>query len=163
MAGFLYSIEETQPSTSIASELSVQSDGVGRSTIRGAARICGVDEKAISYSLKSAGEETPSKLAQMLVNQGFDGGEVRRFVEDGIPNQALAIIIELSVQPDGVGRSTVWGAPRICGVDHASLMWHFQTGELVSSKLAQMLIAQGCKSGELKRFTYSRFGSDLWS
>lgn len=81
------------PFESIANELSVRSDGVAKSTIRGAARICGVSEKALRLTFKGA-ELKPSKLAQTLMNAGFEPAELERFNEEGIPDQALAIIIE---------------------------------------------------------------------
>lgn len=74
----------------IKDEIKVDSQGRGFSTIRGAARIISIDERALRRHFKSA-DKKPSKLAEMLIQQGFD---MRTFAEDGIPDAALALIVK---------------------------------------------------------------------
>ena len=77
----------------IEDELSVKADGVAYSTIRGASRICGVEVSSLIRSFQSAALK-PSKLAEFLISQGFDSDAQKEFAINGIPDQALALIIE---------------------------------------------------------------------
>ena len=78
----------------IKKELRIDSaTGVGYCSIRGAARIGGIDESSLRESFQSAGL-APSKLAQRLTAQGFEGAGLAQFSESGIPDIALAIVLE---------------------------------------------------------------------
>ncbi len=74
----------------IFDELRVDSEGKGTATIRATARILGIDEKSLRKTFKSA-NFSPSKLAQSLAKEGFD---VRTFALNGIPDLAIAVIVE---------------------------------------------------------------------
>lgn len=74
----------------IRAEFAIKADGTTRTTIRGAARLAGVDEKALRYQFSSA-EKSPRKLAQKLMSQGFDPAE---FSTRGIEEVPLSIILE---------------------------------------------------------------------
>ena len=67
--------------------------GVGYCSIRGAARICGVDQESIRKSLKSGADFIASKMAQSLILQGFEGADFIEFSVSGIPDSALALIV----------------------------------------------------------------------
>jgi hypothetical protein len=90
---------------SVKSELTVKSDGVGYCSIRGAARLSGVDESSLreafnhtlvacdsnlSDILSGAGKNL-HKLTQTLIDRGFD---VRGFSEKGIQDLALQQILK---------------------------------------------------------------------
>ena len=66
-------------------------------SIRGAARLAGVDHSALvrQFSTRSeGGEQKPSKLAKFLTEQGVEGGDLASFSRDGIPDTVLAVILE---------------------------------------------------------------------
>ncbi|WP_013325543.1 hypothetical protein [Gloeothece verrucosa] len=79
----------TLPS-SIRDEFSINPDGSTRTSIRGAARLAGVDHKALTYHFTS-GEKSLTKLGQKLMEQGFIP---RSFFQAGIPLKAIHIIIQ---------------------------------------------------------------------
>ena len=76
---------------SIQSELKVNKQGKAFCSIRGAARLAGVDQSMLVQSLKTREGTNPSKLATILINKGFKH-EV--FSETGITDIALAVILE---------------------------------------------------------------------
>jgi hypothetical protein len=106
----------------IKKEFKLTSDGVAVVSIRGAARIVGVSETALRNNLKFKGAnfssfkmaETStvkplkganfskansadfsfSKMAEMLIDAGFKGADFSNFLQLGIPDKAIAIIIE---------------------------------------------------------------------
>jgi hypothetical protein len=94
----------------IRSEFRIDADGKAFVSIRGAARIVGINDKTLSDSFKTAAgisavENTetltnkgvalaginPSKLAQMLLDSGFAPSD---FAETGIPDVALVIVLK---------------------------------------------------------------------
>ncbi|MCY6492133.1 hypothetical protein [Leptolyngbya sp. GGD] len=82
---------ESESTGSIVSELTVDANGVGRSTIRGVARMVGVSQPTLTEHFQGD-RLTPSKLSQMLMDAGFTGDSLARFAQDGIPDTAIAII-----------------------------------------------------------------------
>jgi hypothetical protein len=74
----------------IKDEISVDSEGKGSASIRAVARLCGVEEKALRHHFRGA-EKKPSKLAQILVQYGFDP---RTFSKTGVPDTAVALIVK---------------------------------------------------------------------
>ena len=66
--------------------------GVGYCSIRGAARICGVTEQTLSAHFSDSLE--PSKMAENLAGKGFEGDSLAMFAVTGIPDSALAMIVE---------------------------------------------------------------------
>ncbi len=79
----------------IKKDFKVTSDGVAIISIRGAARIAGVDEKALRKNLKiSSADFSPSKMAKMLIDAGFKGADFSKFSQLGIPDTMLTVILE---------------------------------------------------------------------
>jgi P63C domain len=75
---------------SIKSEIKVNAEGKATFSIRGAARICGIDHAVLVRSFR-AGDKNSSKLAAMLTAQEFNPVT---FLDNGIPDTALAFIIK---------------------------------------------------------------------
>lgn len=81
----------------IQQEYRIADDGSVTVSIRGAARLCGVTEQALSkqFSTGSAGDNLkPSKLIEMLMQYGFEGDNLKQFASFGIPDTAMAIVIQ---------------------------------------------------------------------
>jgi hypothetical protein len=100
----------------IADEIEIRDDGVAVVGIRGAGRLAGVrhtnlirhfkggaleaDESAESFTEQGVeggaldGNLNRSKLAQMLMDKGFDGGKLKSFAKEGVPDQALGVILK---------------------------------------------------------------------
>ncbi len=82
-------------SDDIKQELKIDSNGNAIITIRGAARIAGVSDTALRSNLKFKGANfSTSKMAEMLIEAGFKGANFSSFSKQGIPDKALAIILE---------------------------------------------------------------------
>lgn len=78
----------------INSEFSVNSDGAAFISIRGAARLADVDATGLSRNLGSGVEQKPSAMAQFLIEQGFMPVDLSGWATNGIPDVALALILE---------------------------------------------------------------------
>ena len=77
------------------SQFKLQQDGTFRISIRGMAALAGVDDGALSRSLKSAAAENPLPCARSLVAQGFHPAAVSTWGETGgIPEDAAPFILE---------------------------------------------------------------------
>ncbi|MBC1220960.1 hypothetical protein GNF10_25395 [Nostoc sp. UCD121] len=85
--------EITQIIEQIKEEITVDIDGRGKASIKATARLAGVSDKAIGKALESANLE-PSKLALILMEQGFDAANLNYWRTNGIPDTAIAIILE---------------------------------------------------------------------
>lgn len=72
----------------IKSEFTVKSDGSATITLRGAARLLGINHKTLSDHF--AGGQNGSKLAESLIGKGFDVGG---FGSQGIPDTAFGFIV----------------------------------------------------------------------
>lgn len=93
------SVTDSQTAINLAehqfrTEVKVDSNGVGRASIRGVARLADVNDGGLSKSLKTGAELEPSKLAVFLMQQGFEGADLAKFSETGIPDLAIASILE---------------------------------------------------------------------
>ncbi|MCC5655301.1 hypothetical protein LC609_37315 [Nostoc sp. XA013] len=86
-------IEISQIIEQIKEEIEVDANGQAKASIRATARLAGVDHAAIINHLQS-GELKPTKLAQSIIMQGFEAGELREWRTVGIPDMAIAIILE---------------------------------------------------------------------
>ncbi|MBD2479588.1 hypothetical protein [Anabaena sp. FACHB-83] len=86
-------IEVAQIIEQIKQEIEVDASGKTKASVRATARLAGVDHTAIINHLQS-GELKPTKLAQMLMGQGFNAGEIKEWRTEGIPDKAIAIILE---------------------------------------------------------------------
>ena len=73
----------------IKAEFTLNNDGSSTTTIRGAARVAGVDHSVLSRHF-SGGDFSSSKLSQKLIASGFKPGDFFQ----GITEIALAIILE---------------------------------------------------------------------
>ena len=63
-------------------------------SVRGTAKMAGVDHAAMVRSFNLSGDKKPSKLAKSLMEQGFDGGDFIGFSTNGIPPKAVILILE---------------------------------------------------------------------
>ncbi|MGL5926328.1 hypothetical protein [Chroococcidiopsis sp.] len=77
----------------IASEVRVNSEGKAIFSLRSAAMLAGVSHMALSQAF-SSGKLEPNKLAQFLMQQGFEGGKLKDWAINGIPDLAVGSIIE---------------------------------------------------------------------
>ncbi|BAY41850.1 hypothetical protein NIES2111_62460 (plasmid) [Nostoc sp. NIES-2111] len=86
-------IEVAQIIEQIKQEIEVDADGRGKASMKATARLAGVSDKAIGKALESANLE-PSKLALMLMEQGFDAANLNSWRTNGIPDIAIAVILD---------------------------------------------------------------------
>ncbi|MCC5619605.1 hypothetical protein LC605_32080 [Nostoc sp. CHAB 5836] len=86
-------IEISEIIKQISQEIEVDSNGHGKASIKATARLAGVSDMAIIKALESANLE-PSKLAQMLMHQGFNAANLTEWRTLGIPDIAIAIILD---------------------------------------------------------------------
>ncbi|WP_341530157.1 hypothetical protein WKK05_13180 [Nostoc sp. UHCC 0302] len=86
-------IEIAQIIEQIKSEIEVDEFGQAKASVRATARLAGVDHTAIINHLQG-GELKPTKLAQTIISQGFEAGELTMWRNLGIPDVAIAIILE---------------------------------------------------------------------
>ncbi|MBE9038757.1 hypothetical protein [aff. Roholtiella sp. LEGE 12411] len=86
-------IEVTQVIEQIKEEIEVDSNGQGKASIRATARLADIDATGLARSLKTAVDNSPSKLAQKLINKGFEGVEILNWSQSGIPDVAVAAIL----------------------------------------------------------------------
>ena len=78
----------------IRSEIKVDPlTGKGTASIRATARLADVSDTALRKAFESANLE-PSDLAKTLMQQGFDSANLTKFSETGIPDIAVAVILE---------------------------------------------------------------------
>ncbi|MEM9450331.1 MAG: hypothetical protein AAGA75_17590 [Cyanobacteria bacterium P01_E01_bin.6] len=100
----------------IRSEIQILSDGRGIASIRGAARLCAIDESGLRRHFKGADLE-PSKLAATLMENGFKPADLELFSQNGIPDIAIAIILEYYAYD--AGRYCTEQARKCCGAFRA--------------------------------------------
>lgn len=83
------------PASFDPSQFKLQADGTFRISIRGMAAMAGVDDSALSRSLRSAAAENALPCARSLVAQGFDPAAVSTWGETGgIPEEAVPFVLE---------------------------------------------------------------------
>ncbi len=82
-------------SDDIKQEFRIDPNGQAIISIRGASRIAGVSDTALRNNLKFKGANlSTSKMAEMLIERGFKGANFSSFLKQGIPDTALAIVLE---------------------------------------------------------------------
>ncbi|WP_341531678.1 hypothetical protein WKK05_38855 (plasmid) [Nostoc sp. UHCC 0302] len=81
-------IEIAQIIEQIKSEIEVDEFGQAKASVRATARLAGVDHTAIINHLQG-GELKPTKLAQTIISQGFEAGELTMWRNLGIPDVAM--------------------------------------------------------------------------
>ncbi|BDA71790.1 hypothetical protein CAL7716_059560 [Calothrix sp. PCC 7716] len=77
----------------IENEIEIDAQGRGKATIRATARLAGVSHVALIKAF-SGGNGASSNLAKKLMEHGFSGGNLISFSTEGIPDIAIAIILE---------------------------------------------------------------------
>ena len=80
---------ELQKPVKIEDEITIREDGVAIVSIRGAARLAGVSDKALRNHFSGA-DLTSSKLTEKLEAKGFSGADLKQ----SIPDQALGVILK---------------------------------------------------------------------
>lgn len=75
----------------VKQEIQIDSEGKGKASIRAVARLVDVEHSSILRMLDS-GVLNPTKLAEVLVEQGFEGGVLSTWKTNGIPDIAIATI-----------------------------------------------------------------------
>jgi hypothetical protein len=75
----------------VKDEIEVDALGKGKATVRAVARLVDVQHSSILKAL-SPGVLKPSKIAEILIEQGFDGGALASWKAEGIPDIAIASI-----------------------------------------------------------------------
>jgi hypothetical protein len=60
----------------ISQEIEVDASGKAKASVRATARLAGVDDESIRKALKSSADLAPSKLAQLLMLQGFESADL---------------------------------------------------------------------------------------
>ena len=85
-------IEVAQIIEQIKQEITVDSNGQGKASIRATARLADVQDSSLRRALLSAALQ-PSALAQSLIQQGFSPAALETWNE-GIPDMGVAAVIE---------------------------------------------------------------------
>ncbi|BCL39670.1 hypothetical protein [Nostoc sp. MS1] len=86
-------IEIAQIIEQIKQEITVDSNGQGRASLRATARLADVDAAGLFRSLKTAVDISRSKLVEKLVRKGFEGVDILSWSQSGIPDLAVAAIL----------------------------------------------------------------------
>lgn len=86
-------IEVTQIIEQIKQEITVDSNGQGKASIRATARLADVNDAGLLRSLKTAADNSGSKLVEKLVRKGFEGADILGWSQSGIPDIAVAAIL----------------------------------------------------------------------
>lgn len=75
----------------VKQEIQIDAEGKGKASIRAVARLVDVEHSSILRMLDS-GVLNPTKLAEVLAEQGFEGGVLSTWKTNGIPDIAIATI-----------------------------------------------------------------------
>ncbi|MBD2472008.1 hypothetical protein [Nostoc sp. FACHB-145] len=86
-------IEIAQIIEQIKQEITVDSNGQGRASIRATARLADVNDAGLLRSLKTAADNSGSKLVEKLIRKGFEPAEILTWSQSGIPDVAVATIL----------------------------------------------------------------------
>jgi uncharacterized protein (DUF2336 family) len=86
-------IEVAQIIEQIKQEITVDSNGQGKASIRATARLADVNDAGLLRSLKTAADNSGSKLVEKLVRKGFEGADILGWSQSGIPDLAVAAIL----------------------------------------------------------------------
>lgn len=86
-------IEITQIIEQIKQEIFVDTSGRGKASIRATARLADVQDSSLRRAFLSAALN-PSPLAKILIQQGFTSAALEDWSEQGIPDMAVAAILE---------------------------------------------------------------------
>ncbi|ABA25033.1 hypothetical protein Ava_B0323 (plasmid) [Trichormus variabilis ATCC 29413] len=86
-------IEIAQIIEQIKQEITVDSNGQGKASIRATARLADVNDAGLLRSLKTAADNSGSKLVEKLIRKGFGGADILSWSQSGIPDIAVAAIL----------------------------------------------------------------------
>lgn len=86
-------IEVAQIIEQIKQEITVDSNGQGRASIRATARLANVNDAGLLRSLKTAADISRSKIVEKLIRKGFKPAEILGWSQSGIPDLAVAAIL----------------------------------------------------------------------
>ncbi|MCC5619762.1 hypothetical protein LC605_33065 [Nostoc sp. CHAB 5836] len=86
-------IEVAQIIEQIKQEITVDSNGQGKASLRATARLAGVDAAGLFRSLKTAVDNSRSKMVEKLVRKGFECVDIFGWSQSGIPDVAVAAIL----------------------------------------------------------------------
>jgi hypothetical protein len=86
-------IEAAQIIEQIKEEITVDSNGQGRASIRATARLANVNDAGLLRSLKTAADISRSKLVEKLIRKGFEPADILEWSQSGIPDLAVAAIL----------------------------------------------------------------------
>ena len=86
-------IEVAQIIEQIKQEITVDSNGQGKASLRATARLAGVDAAGLFRSLKTAVDNSRSKMVEKLARKGFEGVDILGWSQSGIPDIAVATIL----------------------------------------------------------------------
>ncbi|MBD2248448.1 hypothetical protein [Nostoc sp. FACHB-888] len=86
-------IEIAQIIDQIKQEITVDSNGQSKASLRATARLAGVDAAGLFRSLKTAVDNSRSKMVEKLVCKGFGGVDILGWSQSGIPDIAVAAIL----------------------------------------------------------------------
>lgn len=78
----------------IKQELRIDLQGKVTASIRGVARLADINKESIAKALRGGGDPEPSQLAVFLINNGFKGGDLAAWINSGIPDLAISLILE---------------------------------------------------------------------
>ncbi|MCC5640824.1 hypothetical protein LC593_34370 [Nostoc sp. CHAB 5844] len=83
----------TQILEQIRDEIQIDSNGHGKASIRATARLADVQDSSLRRAFLSAAVDS-SALAKSLIEQGFTPAVLESWSEQGIPDMAVAAIME---------------------------------------------------------------------
>ncbi|ODH03077.1 hypothetical protein A4S05_21015 [Nostoc sp. KVJ20] len=86
-------IEIGQIIEQIKQEITIDFNGQGKASLRATARLAGVDAAGLFRSLKTAVDNSRSKMVEKLVRKGFEGVDILGWSQSGIPDVAVATIL----------------------------------------------------------------------
>ena len=88
----MYNLANFDGFDQIKNEIKINDDGKGTASIRGTARLAGVDDESVRKAVNSAAS-SPSKLSITLIEQGFSAADQILWKVEGIPDLAVAAIV----------------------------------------------------------------------
>ncbi|MBU7587365.1 MAG: hypothetical protein KAF91_31800 [Nostoc sp. TH1S01] len=86
-------IEIAQIIEQIKQEITVDSNGQGKASIRATARLADINDAGLLRSLKTAADISYSKLVEKLIRKGFESADILGWSQSGIPDVAVAAIL----------------------------------------------------------------------
>lgn len=128
----------------IATEIRVENDGRSFATIRGTSRLIGRDNRNLSRDLLTAASCRKAKLAEYLIELGFEGAAISTWGQTGIPDMAVhAIATYYAYKCDERYRTIeaercalVFGSVGVRKLFQEAVGWHSQTQEASANPIS---------------------------